>query len=223
MANIMVIEDDNSTRRLIEVILKSSGFNTILAKNGLEGLDLIDGNVIDLFLVDIMMPKMDGYEFTRTIREAGINTPIILLTAKSSISDKSKGFTLGVDDYMTKPFESEELVLRINAILKRANISHSHKIVINDVTLDYDGLTITRGKEVILLPKKEFYLLFKLLSYPNVIFTRFQLMDEIWGMDSETDEHTLNVHINRLRNRFKDYDEFEIQTIRGLGYKAVKK
>lgn len=223
MMNIMVVEDDNSTRHLVELLLKNKGYNPILARNGVEALDLIEKHTIDLYIVDVMMPKMDGYEFTSILRETGVTTPIMMLTAKSSLIDKTKGFNLGVDDYITKPFESEELILRISAILRRSNISAQHKIVINDVVLDYDGLTVTRGSEVTLLPKKEFYLLYKLLSYPNIIFTRYQLMDEIWGMDSETDEHTLNVHINRLRNRFKDYDAFEIQTIRGLGYKAVKK
>lgn len=146
-----------------------------------------------------------------------------MVTAKQESKDKRQGFLVGTDDYMTKPVDEEEMVLRIKALLRRAQIACEHKLTIGDITLDYDALTVSCGEEVITLPQKEFYLLFKLLSYPNMIFTRLQLMDEIWGMESETDHHTLNVHINRLRDRFRERPEFEIVTIRGLGYKAVKR
>jgi DNA-binding response OmpR family regulator len=170
-----------------------------------------------------MMPKMDGYELTRLLRLSWENLPILMVTAKQEPKDKKEGFLAGTDDYMTKPVDEEELVLRIRALLRRAMIASERKLTIGNAILDYDALTISRENQVITLPQKEFFLLFKLLSYPNIIFTRLQLMDEIWGMETETDDHTLNVHINRLRDHFRDWPEFEIVTVRGLGYKAVKK
>lgn len=223
MINIMVIEDDVSTRKLIHFLLKASQFTVVEAENGDDALELLSKNKIDLFIVDLMMNGIDGFQFTKIIRETDTTTPILILTAKTSIMDKRKCFDLGADDYLTKPFEREELILRVRALLRRANINMSHKIVIGNVTLDYDGLEITRGEEKMVLPKKEFYLLYKLLSYPDQVFTKDQLMSDIWGMDSDTDENTIKVHINRLRNRFESFTEFEIQTVRGLGYKAVRK
>jgi len=207
----------------MQAVLAADGFSTFLATDGEQALDILAGTHIDIILLDIMMPKIDGFEFTKTLRENKIMTPILMVSAKSAPVDKKQGFLLGVDDYMTKPVDEEEMLLRIKALLRRAKIASEHKIQLGDVTLDYNALTVSRKGNSELLPKKEFFLLYKLLSYPDIIFTRLQIMDEIWGYDTETDERTINVHINRLRDRFKDYHEFEIITVRGLGYKAIKK
>lgn len=223
MFNILIVEDDKNTRRLMEAILKQNGFCAFLAADGLLALDVLDNNHIDLIILDIMMPNMDGYSLTEELRSSGYNIPILMVTAKQKPEDKKRGFIVGTDDYMTKPVDEEEMILRIKALLRRAQIINEHRVVLGKVTLDYNSLTVFREDDKVTLPQKEFYLLFKLLSYPDVIFTRMQLMDEIWGMDTETGERTVNVHINRLRERFGQYPEFEIVTVRGLGYKAVKK
>lgn len=222
MFQILVAEDDKNTRRLMEAVLKEHGYHPILACDGLEALKLLDTHHVDLVILDIMMPGMDGYEFTRQLRATDYTLPILMVTAKQLPEDKRKGFIVGTDDYMTKPVDEEEMILRIRALLRRAQIVNERRITIADVCLDYDSLTVSRGDESQTLPRKEFYLLYKLLSYPGKIFTRIQLMDEIWGIESETDDNTINVHINRLRKRFEQYPEFTIETIRGLGYKAVK-
>ena len=222
MFQILVAEDDKNTRRLMEAVLKEHGYHPILACDGLEALKLLDTHHVDLVILDIMMPGMDGYEFTRQLRATDYTLPILMVTAKQLPEDKRKGFIVGTDDYMTKPVDEEEMILRIRALLRRAQIVNERRITIADVCLDYDSLTVSRGDERQTLPRKEFYLLYKLLSYPGKIFTRIQLMDEIWGMESQSDDNTINVHINRLRKRFEDYPEFTIETIRGLGYKAVK-
>ena len=222
MFQILVAEDDKNTRRLMEAVLKEHGYHPILACDGLEALKLLDTHHVDLVILDIMMPGMDGYEFTRQLRATDYTLPILMVTAKQLPEDRRKGFIVGTDDYMTKPVDEEEMILRIRALLRRAQIVNERRITIADVCLDYDSLTVSRGDESQTLPRKEFYLLYKLLSYPGKIFTRIQLMDEIWGMESQSDDNTINVHINRLRKRFEDYPEFTIETIRGLGYKAVK-
>ena len=222
MFQILVAEDDKNTRRLMEAVLKEHGYHPILACDGLEALKLLDTHHVDLVILDIMMPGMDGYVFTRQLRATDYTLPILMVTAKQLPEDKRKGFIVGTDDYMTKPVDEEEMILRIRALLRRAQIVNERRITIADVCLDYDSLTVSRGDESQTLPRKEFYLLYKLLSYPGKIFTRIQLMDEIWGMESQSDDNTINVHINRLRKRFEDYPEFTIETIRGLGYKAVK-
>ena len=222
MFQILIAEDDRNTRRLMEAVLKEHGYHPILACDGLEALKLLDTHHVDLVILDIMMPGMDGYEFTRQLRATDYTLPILMVTAKQLPEDKRKGFIVGTDDYMTKPVDEEEMILRIRALLRRAQIVNERRITIADVCLDYDSLTVSRGDESQTLPRKEFYLLYKLLSYPGKIFTRIQLMDEIWGMESQSDDNTINVHINRLRKRFEDYPEFTIETIRGLGYKAVK-
>ena len=222
MFQILVAEDDKNTRRLMEAVLKEHGYHPILACDGLEALKLLDTHHVDLVILDIIMPGMDGYEFTRQLRATDYTLPILMVTAKQLPEDKRKGFIVGTDDYMTKPVDEEEMILRIRALLRRAQIVNERRITIADVCLDYDSLTVSRGDESQTLPRKEFYLLYKLLSYPGKIFTRIQLMDEIWGMESQSDDNTINVHINRLRKRFEDYPEFTIETIRGLGYKAVK-
>jgi DNA-binding response OmpR family regulator len=187
-----------------------------------QALEVLDSTKADLILCDIMMPNMDGYELTRSLRDAGYNMPILMITAKDALEDKRKGFLSGTDDYMVKPINMDEMLLRINALLRRSKITTEHRIEVGDVTLDYDTLAVNRKGEVIVLPKKEFLLLFKLISYQKKIFTRQQLMDEIWGMDTETDERTVDVHIKRLREKLVNIKEFEIITVRGLGYKAVK-
>ena len=182
----------------------------------------MDSEHIDLIIVDIMMPNMDGYEFTKAVREADDNLPILMISAKQLPADKQKGFLVGTDDYMTKPIDEVEMLLRIKALLRRAKIASDRRIVIGDLVLDYDSLTVTKGNDVQELPQKEFLLLYKLLSYPGKIFTRIQLMDEIWGVSSATGWETVTVHIGRLRKRFENYEEFTIESVRGLGYKAVK-
>jgi len=222
MVKILVAEDDSNARKLMCAILKREGFEVFQAENGLEALDVMEKQHIDLAVLDLMMPKMDGYELTKELRGSWPNMPILMLTAKQEPVDKHKGFLVGCDDYMTKPADKEEMIFRIKALLRRSKIASDRKIIIGDVVLDYDSLSISRNGEKADLPQKEFQLLFKLLSSPNTIFTRMQLMDEIWGVDSDTTAHTLNVHINRLRERLHEWKEFEIVTVRGLGYKAVK-
>ena len=186
-------------------------------------MEILDKEYIDLVVLDIMMPEMDGYEFTKTLRECKNNLPILMISAKQFPADKHKGFLVGTDDYMTKPIDEEEMILRIKALLRRAQIVAERKIEIGNVTLDYDSLTVTKNGESQELPQKEFMLLYKLLSYPGKIFTRIQLMDEIWGTDTDTGWETVTVHIGRLRKRFDGWEEFQIESVRGLGYKAVKK
>ncbi len=221
MFQILVAEDDKNIARLMKAVLKHNGYEVFQASNGIEALQVLDELHIDLMVLDIMMPEMDGYEFTEQLRTCGDTTPILMVTAKSLPEEKCKGFLVGTDDYMVKPVNEEEMLLRIKALLRRARIANEHKLHIGKVTLDYDALSVTRGDVSQTLPRKEFYLLYKLLSYPDKIFTRIQLMDEIWGMDSETVDTTVNVHINRLRKRFNGWPEFEIIAIRGIGYKAV--
>lgn len=223
MINILVVEDDKHARKLFETILKREGYSVFTAEDGLRALDILESHHIDLLVVDIMMPNMDGYELANHIRTFDTNIPILIVTAKHLIEDKKKGFNMGIDDYMTKPIDTEELALRVQALLRRSQISSSKKITIGSVVLDYDTLTVTNNDEKQTLPQKEFYLLYKLLSYPDKIFTRIQLMDEIWGMETDSDSTTVNVHINRIRKRFANCNEFEIVSVRGLGYKAVKK
>lgn len=223
MFHILVVEDNADMRELFCTVLSDSGYQCIPAADGLEAMEIMDKEYIDLIVADIMMPGMDGYELTKSVREAKMDLPILMVTAKDQFDDMQKGFRAGTDDYMIKPINVKELVLRVEALLRRAKIQSEKKITVGDTVLDYDALTVTIHGEETILPQKEFYLLYKLLSYPNKIFTRPQLMDEIWGMFSETDERTVNTHINRLRDRFSDCTDFEIVTVRGLGYKAVKK
>ena len=222
MFNVLIVEDDSSTRKLLSAVLKSNGYNVLLSANGVEALDVLEHNHVDLMVIDVMMPKMNGYELTQTLRDQGSQIPMLMLSAKQAVADIKQGFIVGIDDYMTKPFDIDELLLRIKALLRRSKIATEHKLTIGNVTLDYNSYSVTTREGTETLPQKEFLLLFKLLSYPDVVFTRIQLMDEIWGMDAESDEHTVNVHINRLRSRFMDTPDFEIVTIRGLGYKAVR-
>lgn len=222
MFHILVVDDDTNTRKLYKAILEAENYTVFTASDGEEALDVMDSNHIDLIVLDIMMPKMDGYEFTTTLRQTNNMLPILMVSAKQLPEDKYKGFLSGTDDYITKPVDEEEMLLRIKALLRRAKIITDRKIVIGDVVLDYDSFTVSRKGEVQELPQKEFLLLYKLLSYPGKIFTRIQLMDEIWGADSTTGWETVTVHIGRLRKRFEGWEEFRIESVRGLGYKAVK-
>ena len=223
MFHILVVDDDKNTRKYISAVLEAEGYTVSAAENGEEALEITGKEFIDLVVLDVMMPKMDGYTFTKELREADNNLPVLMVSAKQLPADRHKGFLVGTDDYITKPIDETEMLLRIKALLRRAQIANERKIVIGDVTLDYDSLTVTRGNETQELPQKEFLLLYKLLSYPGKIFTRIQLMDEIWGQESETGWETVTVHIGRLRRRFDGWKEFEIESVRGLGYKAVKK
>lgn len=223
MFQILVVDDDKNTRRLFKAILQAENYGVHTAENGEEALGVMDREHIDLVMLDIMMPQMDGYEFTKVLRENDQNLPILMVSAKQLPADKQKGFLAGTDDYMTKPVDEVEMLLRIKALLRRAKIASERRIVIGNVILDYDALTVSRRGEKQELPQKEFKLLYKLLSYPGKIFTRIQLMDEIWGAESETGWETVTVHIGRLRKRFEGWPEFEIVSVRGLGYKAVKK
>ncbi|MDR2590887.1 MAG: response regulator transcription factor [Oscillospiraceae bacterium] len=224
MVRILVVEDDTNIRKLICAVLKQHGFEALQADDGVAALEVMDKQHVDLVVLDLMMPNMDGYELTKQIRNAGSaweSLPILMVTAKQEPKDKRQGFLAGTDDYMTKPVDEQEMVLRIKALLRRAKIATDRKLTVRNAVLDYNALTVSKENgESHTLPQKEFQLLFKLLSYPNTIFTRLQLMDEIWCMESETNDHTLNVHINRLRDRFRGWVDFEIITVRGVGYKA---
>lgn len=223
MINILVADDDKHTRQLIKAVLEIEHYNVFTAADGVEALNIFDTEHIDLVVLDIMMPNMDGYVMTKTLRESNSEVPILMVSAKQLPADRHKGFMVGTDDYITKPIDEKEMLLRIKALLRRAKIASERKIEIGNVVLDYDSLTVRKGDDVQELPQKEFLLLYKLLSYPGKIFTRIQLMDEIWGAESTTGWETVTVHIGRLRKRFEDWTEFEIVSVRGLGYKAVKK
>jgi DNA-binding response OmpR family regulator len=221
MFNIMIVEDDANQRRLMQMVLEQYGYSVISAVDGIDALEQLDKKHVDLIILDIMMPRMDGFELTETLRQSGCNIPILMVTAKQSPVDKRKGFIIGTDDYMVKPIDEEEMVLRVGALLRRSKIVSERKLSVGSTTLHYDSLTVDASDVTNELPQKEFLLLFKLLSYPGKIFTRRQLMDEIWDMESESDERTVDVHISRLRDRFRAGEDFEISTVRGLGYKAV--
>ena len=223
MFHILVADDDKNTRRLMQAVLEGDGYTVTTACDGEEALAVMDREHIDLVVLDIMMPNMDGYEFTKTLRSANNEMPILMVSAKQLSEDRKKGFLVGTDDYMTKPVDTEEMLLRIKALLRRAKIVSERKIEIGDVVLDYDSLTVSRGKERQELPQKEFLLLYKLLSYPRTLFTKRQLIDDIWDLDSEVDEHTVEVYISRLRERFRGSPDFELRTIRGFGYMGMPK
>ena len=222
MVRILVVDDDRNTRKLFSEILAAEGYEVLSAANGVEALELMDTEQVHLAVVDVMMPEMDGLEFTKMLRQIGGDLPILMVSAKALSSDIKAGLRAGSDDYMTKPIDPEEMVLRVKALLRRFQISVEQKITVGDVVLDEQALTVSRGNEVVELPQKEFQLLYLLLSSPGRIFTRIQIMDAVWGEDSETGWETVTVHIGRLRKRFEGWKEFEIISVRGLGYKAVR-
>ena len=221
MFQILVVEDDANVRKLMKAVLTQYGYKALLASDGIEALRMMESHHVDLILLDVMLPRMDGYDFTRTLRESDVDTPIMMITAKETPQDKRRGFLAGTDDYMVKPVDEEEMMLRVAALLRRSRIAADHRLQIGSTELNFNSLSINVNGKYESLPKKEFLLLFKLLSYPGRIFTRRQLMDDIWDMGSESDERTVDVHINRLRDRFRGSNDFKIQTVRGLGYKAV--
>ena len=203
MFHILVVDDDKNTRKLLRAVLEAENYTVFTAENGEDALNIMDREHIDLAVLDIMMPVMDGYEFTKILRAAQNDLPILMVSAKQLPNDRKQGFLVGTDDYMTKPIDEEEMLLRIKALLRRAKIVSEHKIKIGEVILDYDSYTVSRGAEVQELPQKEFLLLYKLLSYPGKIFTRIQLMDEIWGAESDSGWETVTVHIGRICKTFK--------------------
>lgn len=222
MFKILVVEDDNSLKRLFCKTLKKNNFQTFPAANAAEALDILDKESIDLIITDIMMPGMDGFSFIRQLRDANIDLPVLIITAKSDIMDKQIGFQSGADDYMVKPIDINEMVLRVNALLRRVKSVSERRLTFGATCMEYDTWTVTDNTGTKILPQKEFQLLYKMLSYPGQIFTRQQLLDEIWGINNYEDSHTLDVHISRLRERFKENTDFKIVTIRGLGYRVVK-
>lgn len=223
MFKILVVEDDKNLRKLIVTCLEKANYTVFDTKNGEEALELMDRQYVDLIVTDIMMPEMNGYELIKELRYANYNTPILIITAKEDIEDKRVGFSLGADDYMVKPINIDELIMRVKSLLKRSNQANEKKIKIGDVELDYDKLEIRKKDKVYQLTQKEFYLIYKMLSTPDTIFKRQDLIEEIWGLENESDFRTVDVHIKRLREKLEDINEFEIVTIRGIGYKAIIK
>ena len=222
MLKILIAEDDYELRQLFHHVLTKNGYQVKGVSNGQEALDAMNGEYFDLLISDIMMPIMDGYELVRSLRETGSSTPVLMITAKDAFDDMRLGFLYGTDDYMVKPVNVNEMVLRVGALLRRAQMINERRQVIGNTCLECDSLTVTTNGTAMILPQKEFMLLYKMASFPGRIFTRQQLMDEIWGYESDSDPHTVDVHIGRLRERFRDNPDFKIVTMRGVGYKVVK-
>ena len=222
MLKILIAEDDRELRQLFTHVLTKQGYATTGVADGQQALDALDADYYDLIISDIMMPKVDGYSLVQQLRETGNTTPVLMITARDSYDDMRIGFQSGTDDYMVKPINVNEMVLRVGALLRRAQMVSERRQTIGNTTLECDCLTVTEEGEVTVLPQKEFMLLYKMAAFPGKIFTRQQLMDEIWGYDSPSDTHTVDVHIGRLRDRFRNSKDFKIVTIRGVGYKVVK-
>lgn len=222
MFHIMVVDDDKSNRLYMRALLQNAGYTVSLSENGQKALAVMEKEKIDLVVLDVMMPEMNGYEFVEELRSGNSQLPVLMVTAKQMPADRKRAYQIGANDYMTKPVDGEEVLLRIRNLLRMAQIATARELTIGTITLRYDELSVIRDHEVMVLPQKEFLLLYKLLSYPGKIFTRIELMDEIWGQDSETGWETVTVHVGRLRKRFEGWHEFEIVSVRGLGYKAVK-
>ena len=223
MFKILIAEDDMQLRDLFRSVLVKNGFIVKGVQNGKEALDALDKEYYDLIISDIMMPVMDGYTLISSLREAGINTPVMMITAKDAFEDMKMGFLSGTDDYMVKPVNVNEMLLRVNALLRRAQMASERRQTLGETVMEYDSFTVRTATESITLPQKEFMLLYKMSAYPGKIFTRQQLMEDVWGYESESDTHTVDVHIGRLREKFRDSKDFEIVTMRGIGYKVVKK
>ena len=220
MFSILVVEDNEVLNEMISTKLKLENYSVYSAFDGEDGLNILEHEHIDLIISDIMMPGIDGYELTKSLRDINSTIPILMISAKNQIEDMEKGFMAGTDDYMIKPINMQEMMLRVKALLRRSQIANERKLKIGSTILDYDALTITIKDNIYDMPPKEFYLIFKLLSSPNKIFTRMDLMDEIWGMDIDIDDRTIDSHIKKLRRKFESCSDFEIITVRGLGYKA---
>ena len=222
MFKILIAEDDSELRQLFSHVLIKNGYSVTGVCNGKEALDALDKGYYDLIISDIMMPEMDGYELVSSLRTSGYSIPVMMITAKDAFDDMRMGFVSGTDDYMVKPVNVNEMVLRVGALLRRAQMINDRRLVIGGTVMECDSLTVTWDGQSAVLPQKEFMLLYKMASFPGRIFTRQQLMDDIWGYDSDTDTHTVDVHIGRLRDRFRDSKDFRIVTMRGVGYKVVK-
>lgn len=222
MLKILIAEDDRELRQLFAHVLRKNGYQVEGVSNGQEALDALDNTYFDLIISDVMMPQMDGYTLVSQLREAGINTPVLMVTAKDAFDDMRQGFLSGTDDYMVKPVNVNEMVLRVGALLRRAQMIHERRQTLGNTVMEWDSLTVTWEGGSLVLPQKEFMLLYKMASFPGRIFTRQQLMDEIWGYETDSDAHTVEVHVGRLRERFRDNPDFKIVTIRGVGYKVVK-
>lgn len=222
MFKILIAEDDKELRLLFQHVLLKNGYTVQGVSDGQEALDAMEKDYFDLIISDIMMPNMDGYELVRFLRESGNHIPVLMITAKDAFDDMRIGFLSGTDDYMVKPINVNEMVLRISALLRRAQMINERRLCMGDTILDCDSLTVLTSDQSMILPQKEFSLLYKMMSFPGKIFTRQQLMDDIWGYDSESDTHTVDVHIGRLRERFRNNQDFKIVTIRGVGYKVAK-
>ena len=222
MLKILIAEDDRELRQLFSHVLMKNGYNVRGVSDGQEALDAMQGDYFDLIISDIMMPRVDGYQLVSHLRAEGSQIPVLMITAKDAFDDMRQGFLSGTDDYMVKPVNINEMVLRVSALLRRARMINERRQVMGATVLECDSLTVTTGEESFNLPQKEFMLLYKMASYPGKIFTRQQLMDEIWGYDSDSDTHTVDVHIGRLRERFRNNPDFKIVTIRGVGYKVVR-
>ena len=223
MFRILVAEDDRELRQLFRRVLENSGYEVAEAADGQEALDLLESTYIDLIISDIMMPRVDGFELVRSVRQAGMHMPVLMITARDAFQDMQRGFVSGTDDYMVKPVNVNEMVLRVGALLRRAQMINERRQIIGGTVLDYDSFCLLCGGESVQLPQKEFLLLYKMFAAPGRVFTRQQLMDDIWGLETETDPHTVEVHVGRLRERFHDNPDFDIVTIRGIGYKVVRK
>lgn len=222
MFKILIAEDDRELRQLFQHVLGKNGYMVKGVSDGKEALEAMDNDYFDLIISDIMMPNVDGYELVRSLREAGNMIPVLMITARDAFDDMRLGFLSGTDDFMVKPVNINEMVLRVSALLRRAQMINERRQTIGNTVLECDSLTVTTDKENMVLPQKEFVLLYKMVSFPGKIFTRQQLMDDIWGYESESDTHTVDVHIGRLRERFRDNEDFKIVTIRGVGYKVIK-
>ena len=222
MFKILIAEDDRELRQLFQHVLGKNGYMVKGVSDGKEALEAMDNDYFDLIISDIMMPNVDGYELVRSLREAGNMIPVLMITARDAFDDMRLGFLSGTDDFMVKPVNINEMVLRVSALLRRAQMINERRQTIGNTVLECDSLTVTTDGENMVLPQKEFMLLYKMVSFPGKIFTRQQLMDDIWGYESESDTHTVDVHIGRLRERFRDNEDFKIVTIRGVGYKVIK-
>ena len=222
MFKILIAEDDRELRQLFSHVLMKNGYMVKGVSNGREALSAMENDFFDLIISDIMMPEMDGYEMVETLRDGGNTTPVLMITAKDGFEDMRRGFLSGGDDYMVKPVNVNEMILRVQALLRRAQMISERRQTIGNTVMEIDSLTVTTESESFILPQKEFMLLYKMAASPGKIFTRHQLMDDIWGYDNESDTHTVDVHIGRLRERFRDSRDFKIVTMRGVGYKVVK-
>ena len=222
MLKILIAEDDRELRQLFSHVLIKNGYTVTGVSNGQQALDAMENDFFDLIISDIMMPVMDGYTLVRQLRDAGNTIPVLMITAKDAFDDMRLGFQFGVDDFMVKPINISEMVLRVKALLRRAQMINDRRQTIGNTVLECDSLTAIVNGVSSVLPQKEFMMLYKMAAFPGKIFTRQQLMDEIWGYDSDSDTHTVDVHIGRLRERFRDNLDFKIVTIRGVGYKVVK-